>query len=177
MVPFGFVEVVLVLLGVGQAALQLGESAGALRGRQVFQLFQERLLSFETPPDGFKNCQRRTGQPALQHRADKRDALFLSAAGLGQEFIDVGRDGLVKIIFVAIQPERDGVGVAVGKQTPALHVFEVFLQPAQRPRAIRAQPENVAPDFTRLGSEPVRFGKKVGVEEANEMGEAITVVV
>ena len=60
-VALGFVKVVLVLLGVGQAALQLGETAGALRGRQVFQLCQERLLFFEAPPDGFKNCQRRTG--------------------------------------------------------------------------------------------------------------------
>ena len=73
--------------------------------------------------------------------------------------------------------ERDGVGVTVGKQTPALHVSQVFLQPAQRPRAIRPQAENVAADFAGLGPKSVLFGKEVGVEQADEVGEAVVVAV
>ena len=154
LVALGFVEVVLILLGVGHAALQLGEPAGALRGRQVFQFVQQRLLLFETAADGFENGQRRTGQAALQDGAGERDALLLAAAGLRQELVDVGGDGLVEVVFLAVQPERDGVGVAVGKQALALHVLQVFLQPAQRPRAIRAEAENVAADFAGLVAEP-----------------------
>ena len=52
---------------------------------------------------------------------------FFAAAGLGQEFVDVSRDGFVEVVFVAVQPERDGVGVAVGKKAPAVHVSQVFL--------------------------------------------------
>ena len=113
----------------------------------------------------------------MQDGADERDALLLPAAGLGQELIDVSRDGFVEVVFVAVQPERDGVGVAVGKQAPALHVSQIFLQPAQRPRAIRPQAENVTADFAGLGSNPVRFWKQVGVEQADEMGKAVVVAV
>ena len=70
MIALGFVEVVLVLLGVGQAALELGKAAGALRGRQIFEVGQECLLFLKTPPDGFKNCEGRAGQAALEDGAD-----------------------------------------------------------------------------------------------------------
>ena len=46
------IRIGLILLGVGQTALQLSKSARALRRRQVFQLGQDGLLFFETPPDG-----------------------------------------------------------------------------------------------------------------------------
>ena len=67
--------------------------------------------------------------------------------------------------------------VPVGEQPPAPHVREVFLQPPQRPRAIRAEPENVAADLRRLVADAVRFGKQVGVDQADEMGEAVVVAV
>ena len=69
------------------------------------------------------------------------------------------------------------MGVPVGEKPPAPQVAEVFLQAPQRPRAIRAEPEDVAADLRRLVADAVRFGKQVGVDEPDEMGEAVVVAV
>ncbi len=98
------------------AALELGEPAGALGRRQVFQFLEQLLLLFEAAADGLENGHRGAGKPALEDGAGEGDAGFLAAAGLGQELVDVGGDRLVEVVFVAAQFESDGMGVAVGKE-------------------------------------------------------------
>ena len=100
LVALGVVQVVLVLLGVGQAALQLGQPPGALGGRQIFQLVQEVLLFFEPAADRFEDCHRRTGESALEDGAGEGDARLPAAAGLRQELVDVGGDRLVEVVLL-----------------------------------------------------------------------------
>ena len=100
LVAFGVVEVVLVLLGVGQAALQLGQPAGALRGRQVFQLVQEVLLSFQAGAGWIQKLPASNWRVGAGRRCGQGDARLLAAAGLRQELVDVGGDGLVEVVFL-----------------------------------------------------------------------------
>ena len=45
------------------------------------------------------------------------------------------------------------------------------------PRAIRAEPQDVAADLRRLVADAVRLGEQVGVDQPDEMGEAVVIAV
>ncbi len=136
----GVVEVVFVLFGVGHAALQLGQAAWRAGRRRVLQFFQQ---SPAASPDGGGWIRRwpSWNWPSRRWNTVRARAHAGScvAAGLGQELVDVGRDGLVEVVFLPVEVEGDGVGVAVGKEPMAVQVPEVFLQPPERPGAIRAR--------------------------------------
>ena len=57
-----------------------------------------------------------SGKPPLEHGAREGDAGFLATAGLGQELVDLGGDGFVKVVFLPSEFEGDGMGVAVGEE-------------------------------------------------------------
>ncbi len=59
----------------------------------------------------------------------------------------------------------------------AIEVPQVFLEPPKRPRAILAEPEDVLADVVGLFAEAVRLGEQVGVDQAEEVGEAVLVAV
>ena len=67
--------------------------------------------------------------------------------------------------------------VPVGEEPAAPQVAEVFLEPPQRPGAVRAEPEDVAANLGRLVADPVRLGEQVGVDQPDEVGEAVVVAV
>ena len=178
LVALGVVEVVLVLLDVGQAALQLGQPAGTLGGRQVFQFLQQVLLPFEPAADRLVDGHRRTGESPLEDGPGQGHARLLATARLREELVDVGGDRLVEVVLL----RRFSLNATVcacrsGNSRRPSQVAEVFLQPPQRPRAIRAEPEDVAADLGRLVADAVRLGEQVGVDQADEVGEAVVVAV
>ena len=161
LVSLGVVEVVFVLLPVGQAALQLGEPAGPLGRRQVFEILEQGLLLFQPAANRLVDGHRRTGEASLEDRPRQGNARLPSAARLRQELVDVGGNGLVEVVLLNVQLESDRVRVPVGEKPPATQVAEVFLEPAECPRAIGAEFEDVAADLGCLASHPVRLGEQV----------------
>ena len=177
LVTFGVVQVVLVLLPVGDAALQLGQSARPLGRRQILQLGEEVLLPLGPAADRLVDRHRRARQPSLKDGAREGDARLPAAARLRQELVDVGGDRLVQIILLGVQLEGDRVRVPVREEPPAPEVAEVLLEPPERPWAVRAEPEDVPADLRRLPADPMRLGEQIGVDEPDEMGEAVVVPV
>lgn len=128
-VAVSVVQVVFVLLGVGHAPLQLGQTTISLRRGKLLQFVQQLLLAFQPAADRFIDCQRGTGQSPLEHGAGQGDTGTAAASSLmGKKLIYVGGDGLVEVVFLLIEVEGDGVGVAVGEEPAAVKVAEVFLQ-------------------------------------------------
>ena len=162
LVSLGVVEIVLVLLAVGQAALQLGKAAGSLGGRQVFEFLEERPAGV---PAGGGSTRRwpSSNWPSRRWSTVRARATLACRlpARLRQELVDVGGDRLVEVVLLHVQLEGDRVRVPVGKEPPAAQVAEVFLEPAERPRAIGAELEDVAADLGGLASDAVRFGEQV----------------
>ena len=148
-VAFGIVEIVFILLGVGDSALNLGKPLCALRRRKGFQLLQQLLLLLRATANGFGDGLRRTGETPLENSARQRHTLLLAPARLRQELVDVGGNCLVEVELFLIQPELDRVGVAVREETLAVNVAEIFLQAAERPRAVFSEAENVASNLAR----------------------------
>ena len=103
-------------------------------------------LLFQAPLERLVNRVGRAGQASLQDSARQRDALLLAPAGLRQELVDVCGDRLVETILLRVQMEGNGLHVTVGKEPPAVHIAQVFLQPPQGPRALWPQPQDVAAD-------------------------------
>ena len=51
----------------------------------------------------------------MQDGARQGDAGLAATAGLGQELVDVGGNGLVKVVLVVVEFESDAVRVPVGE--------------------------------------------------------------
>ena len=95
----------------------------------------------------------------------------------GHELVDVGGDRLVEIVFVVVEHEGDGVAWRSGKSRWPSMSLQVFLEPAQRPRAIGAQGANVAADFDAVSPSRCGSGKQVGIDQPDEMGEPVLIAV
>src|SRR5262249_62233547 len=98
------------------------------------------------------------GERAWEDGPGRGDAGPPAAARLRQELVDGCGDRLVKVVLLEVQLERDRVRVPVREQPPAAQVAEVFLEPPQCPRAVRAELEDVTVEFGRLVADPAPLG-------------------
>ena len=171
------IKVVFFLLHVGQPALELREVPAALGGGKLLKFVQQALLLLKAPPQRLGNGHRGTGQAALEDSTDQGDAGLLPAACLGQELVDIGRDRLVEVVFLPVEPEHHCVGMAVREQPAAVQVLDVLLETTESPGAVRAQPEDVCADLTGLVAQAMGLGKEVGVEQPDEVCEPVIVAV
>ena len=173
----GFIEVVFVLLGVRQPALQLREPARPLGGRKTFEFAEQVVELFPAAAERLADRVRRARETALEHGAGQRDAVLAAPRRLRQELVDVGRHRLVDGVLVRPEFEADGLNMAIRKQASAAHVLQVFLQPPERPGAVLSELEDVAADAAGRLAETVRLGEQVAVEQADEVREPVVVAV
>ena len=86
-------------------------------------------------------------------------------------------DRLVDGVLLRAEVEADGVHVPIRKQPAPVQVLEIFLQPPERPRAVLAELQDVAPDPPGFLAEAMRLGEQITVDEADEMREPVVVAV
>jgi len=147
-IPAGLIQIVLVLLGIWEPSLKLRKAPRPLCGGKIFEFPQQALLLFQPATDGFVDGVGRTGEAPLENGPSQSDALLLAPAGLRQKLVDVSRDRFVEVKLLAVQSERDGVGVPVGEEPSPLNVLEVFLQTAQGPRAVGTESKDLPADLS-----------------------------
>jgi len=110
-----FVQIILVLLIVTQMSPQPLQVTPALACWQRLQFFQEFSLSLQTTTQRFINRLGRAGKASLQDRARQSDAVLLPTKSLRQIFIDVGRNGFVQCILIAVEAKGYSLRVAIGE--------------------------------------------------------------
>ena len=113
----------------------------------------------------------RACQTALEDGAHERDAVLPPSGCLRQKLVDVRRDRLVDRELLRPEFEADGVHVPVGEQSAAMQVLQVFLQPPERPRTIRAKPQNVAANLPGYLTESMWLGEQIAIDEADKVRE------
>ena len=119
-----------------------------------------------------------TRQASLKNGPGQRHAVLALAGGLRKKLIDVGRDGLVEIKLLTAQLEGYSVDEAVGKEPIPFHVAQVFLEPPERPWAIRPQTKNLpADDLDGFLPHLMWFREEIRIDQADEMAEAILIPV
>jgi hypothetical protein len=69
------------------------------------------------------------------------------------------------------------VRVTIGEQATPSQIAQVLFEATQCPRTIGSKPQNIATDFSRFVSNPVRFGKYVGVDQTNEVRKSVVIAV
>ena len=163
------------MLRVHQTALEDRQPLRTLGRGQSLELVEKFRLFVQTTLERFVDGRRRTGKPALEDGASKGSARPALAGLLGHELVDIGRDRLVEVVFLARDLERHGDRVAIREEPAALQILQVFLEPAQCPGAVGTKAEDVLVNVGRLGAETVRLREEIGVEEPEEMSESILV--
>jgi hypothetical protein len=100
----------------------------------------------------------------LEHGADERYTRLPPATGLRQKLVNVSRDCFIKVVFFPIQPAGHRMRMPIGEEAVPAEVPQVFLQSAQRPRAVWTQLENVPTDLSRLVTYAARLREEVWVK-------------
>ena len=80
---------------------------------------------------------------------------------LGHELVDVGSDGLVEGILIAVECERDGLDVPIGEQSPAVEILEVFLEPAKCPGRIIPKAKDIIANLAGLLAKPATTARSL----------------
>ena len=171
------VEIVLVLLRIGDPAGDLCKPLGPAGRGQAVELLDELFEPGPAAAQRFVDRARRARQPTLEDGAHEGDAVPSPPGRLRQEFVDVGGDRLVDGVLLGAEVEADGVHVPIRKQPAPVQVLEIFLQPPERPRAVLAELQDVAPDPSGFLAEAMGLGEQVPVDEADEMREPVVVAV
>ena len=113
----------------------------------------------------------------MEHCTGQSSGRAAAARLLRNELVDVGRDRLVQIIFLAAEGELDGAGVPVREQASSSQILQVLLQPPERPRAIIAEAKYLAANSRGMLTQTVRFGEEVWVDKPQKVGKPILVAV
>src|SRR5262245_39711006 len=116
-----------------------------------------------------------TRQPALEYGTCKGSARPPLPRLLGHKLIDIGGDGLIERVLLAIEAEAHRLRMPVREEPAPVEVSQILLETTQRPRAVLPELKNVLAQGSCLPSQAVWFREEVRVQKAQEMAKPVLV--